>query len=278
MGWNDAYWQGKQKRAEKANAHHQKMLDKYKDEISRSVEGTAIWDSDKARMATGYDMVEKALGETKLNSPEIIVDNLDTVSGLMKYHSGKTVVLNFASYKNPGGGFLTGSSAQEEALCHESTLYEVISDNAFVRYYEWNNENKNKALYKNRALWSPEIIFEKDGQTITADVLTVAAPNRKAYMDYMKDASEEENLKALQLRTQFVADLIKIHACDTAILGAFGCGVFGQDPETVARLFKKAMADSGIKIVYAVIDKGGHTKEGAYAIFSRVMKEETRKA
>ena len=31
-----------------------------------------------------------------------------------------------ASYKHPGGYFLGGSSAQEEALCHESNLYPIL--------------------------------------------------------------------------------------------------------------------------------------------------------
>ena len=48
--------------------------------------------------------------------------------------------------------------------------------------------------------------------------------------------------------------------------------MFGQDPKTVARLFKEKMDRSSVKkIVYAVIDKGGHSKEGAYALFRQVI-------
>ena len=36
--------------------------------------------------------------------------------------NGRTAILNYASYKSPGGFFLEGSPAQEEALCHESIL------------------------------------------------------------------------------------------------------------------------------------------------------------
>ena len=49
-------------------------------------------------------------------------------------------ILNFASYKNPGGMFLRGSTAQEEALCHESTLYNVLIKFNDT-YYKSNREN-----------------------------------------------------------------------------------------------------------------------------------------
>ena len=39
---------------------------------------------------------------------------------------GDVVCLNFASAKNPGGGFLNGSQAQEESLARASGLYACI--------------------------------------------------------------------------------------------------------------------------------------------------------
>ena len=188
---------------------------------------------------------------------------------------GRTVVLNFASYKNPGGGFMNGSSAQEESLCHASTLYEVLTSSSLSLYYGYNNSHKNNALYEDRALWSPSIIFEKDGKTVRADVITCAAPNRKAYIGYAKGADEARNLETLRSRIFFVADVIKAHMdVRTAILGAFGCGVFGQDPGMVAGFFKEAFQDTEIKTVYAVIDKGGHSKKGAYTLFQEVFADQ----
>ena len=91
-------------------------------------------------------------------------------------------------------------------------------------------------------------------------------------MDYIGGANETENLEALRDRIQFVSDIINANDFEVAILGAYGCGVFGQDPEVVAGLFKEYMAKTNVKkVVYAVIDKGGHSKEGAYAIFKRVI-------
>ena len=262
MGWNDAYWKGKENRKQQAVKHHEDTLKVYGAEISKSVQNTKI-----------YSQKVDGLIRSK-NTPESIVVNLDTVSAVFEYGIGddRTAVLNFASYKNPGGGFLAGSSAQEESLCMESDLFEVISNKRFDDFYTWNNAHKNKALYTNRGLFSPGIIFEKNGKTTTASVITVAAPNRKAYMDYIPGANEEENFNTLRSRIQFVADIISDNNIDTTILGAFGCGVFAQDPKIVASLFKEVMSSSTVnKVIYAVIDKGGHSKEGAYNIFKNIF-------
>ncbi len=262
MSWNDAYWNNKENRKKQAKEHHELMAKIKADEIAQSV------------MATTTYSLKAPYIKPHTGSPESVVVNQDTVSAIFSHGTGddRTIALNFASYKNPGGGFLAGSSAQEESLCMESTLFEVLSSQHLKEFYDWNNQNKNRSLYKNRALLSPGIIFERQGKGVKAAILTVASPNRKAYMDYINGANEPENLESLRSRIKFIADIIDLQNAEVAILGAFGCGVFGQDPAVVAELFKESMANTSVKkIVYAVIDKGGHSKEGAYAIFKRIM-------
>lgn len=72
-------------------------------------------------------------------------EDIETFDAALKYGEGKTCVLNFASFKNPGGGFLKGTVAQEEYLCQNSTLYNVLS--RFTSYYEKNRLSTNDALY-----------------------------------------------------------------------------------------------------------------------------------
>ena len=221
-----SYWENKEERSKKARKHTEKMEKEYSYEIQNSVKHTKIYSVD---FNTCAENVEK--------NTEIIVEDLDTVSAGKKYcPRGKTALLNFASYKNPGGMFLNGSKAQEECLCHESYLYNVLVQfqNTF---YEWNNKHKNKALYLNRALYSPDVLFQEEWY---CDVITCAAPNKSAAQKYQY-ISDLENIKSLRSRIEFMFDIAFENGVEVLILGAWGCGVFGQDPTEVATLFKELL-------------------------------------
>lgn len=226
------------------------MENNFKKETEHSVKNTFIYG--------GPDLpVEPIKGNNSSNCINIAVDGLDTVKSLFEHKDGKTAVLNFASYKNPGGKYLDGSSAQEECLCHSSNLYNVISK--FPDYYKWNNDHKNKALYTNRALYSKNVVFVDDSVCVygaepiqvTADVITCAAPNYTAAAKYA-GVDEKDNNIELYSRIKFILDIAEHNKVDTLILGAFGCGVFGQDANTVASLFQLCLSsyDYHFKNVY----------------------------
>lgn len=190
----------------------------------------------------------------------------DTVDAIIKYYDKDGIaVLNFASYKNPGGRFIDGSSAQEESLCHRSNLYNIlIATSRLIDYYKWNSEHLNRALYKNRALYIPNVIFD---ERYKADVITCAAPNFTAAAKYQK-VSRKENNEVLKDRITFLMSIIASQDVNTVILGAWGCGVFGQDPKTVAEMFKEELKIHGVKnVVFAIID------EPTYKIFKDVFED-----
>lgn len=130
----------------------------YREAIEKSVANSKI-----------YDHVEN----TVTRKPSTIVEVIDmkTLDAVVRYREGKTCVLNFASFKNPGGGFLKGAVAQEEYLCQNSTLYNVLSK--FPAYYEQNRLNTNDALYWNRAVYSPSIIILPNEELV--DVLSCSS-------------------------------------------------------------------------------------------------------
>ena len=185
-------------------------------------------------------------------TPDIEVIDTDTVSALFdaRLHNQSVCVLNFASYNYPGGGFVNGAMAQEEALCYTSTLYNVLSH--FQSYYEWNREHKNRGIQDDRAIYSPEVIFFHNGECRTASVLTCAAPKRNLLLRY-NAFTEEENTQALISRILFMRKICDSNPCDVLILGAWGCGVFKQNPEVIAQLFRAGFTDAPVKkVIYAI--------------------------
>lgn len=184
---------------------------------------------------------------------------------------GKTAVLNFASYKNPGGMFFEGSMAQEESLCHSSLLYPVLRDK-LTEFYEYNRHCLNKALYQDRLIYASDILFFTDGrsQEKMVDVITCAAPNWGVYSKYNGDTvnTRKKNKRVLYNRFKAILYSAVINECDTIILGAWGCGVFGQDPEIVASVMKSCLRTyKGCikKVVFAIPDN--ETYKTFYDIF-----------
>lgn len=233
-------WDKKDLLTERAKRHTEEMARKYRSEIEHSVALSHIYAMNNAEKTTESNIT-------------ISVIDADSVSAAMKA-DGRICILNFASYKYPGGMFLKGSKAQEECLCHESFLYNVLS--CFPDYYERNLKNLNRALYKNRAIYSPDVLFFHDGEKKFCDVLTCAAPNFTTASKYQK-VTPEENRKVLQDRIHFILSILSENKPDTAILGAFGCGVFGQNPYEVAEIFKNEI-EKGIcmpmNLVFAIPD------------------------
>jgi len=232
MANTKSYWNNKEERAAMASAHTIAMEANYSDWISSSIENTTLYN-------TNFHSFKVSEAKTK----QIIIENIDSVSAVFKYAGVpevKTAVLNFSSYKHPGGMFIEGSKAQEECLCHESDLYNILKE--ISEFYEVNRRDTNKALYLNRGLYVPGVVFERGLKTVACDVITCAAPNKFAAQKYY-GVTDEENLKVLEDRIQFVLDIAKENDVKTLILGAYGCGVFGQDATEVASIFKDYLAN-----------------------------------
>lgn len=228
---------------------------RYADIIADNIKNTEIYDGRKLIRAT-----------RGTNQTNYIFEQMDSVSAIIKYAGNKyigdnksTAVLNFANFTTPGGGFIYGAMAQEEALCMESTLYPVISDELFEGYYADNRRALPivGSLYSNRALYSPDIAFFRRSDEKTCDVITCAAPNASQYL--AAGGSQKLNGNALLDRLTFILDIAAKKGVKTLILGAYGCGVFGQDPVTLGCLYNHLLLEKfgGVfeRVVFAVIDE-----------------------
>ena len=217
------YSRDKESRKLIANKHNKKMLSEYSDEIKDSINNSRIY-----RNAVEVDNI-------KLGHPKVNVVRNDTVSEIFNHLDDKVCILNFASYRHPGGGFLNGSFAQEESLCNASFLYNVLS--SFDSFYKKNNMMYNNSLYTNACIFSENVRFFFMDKSKPVSVITCAAPNNS-----LKSSNKDRNSDALNSRIKFISDIVNNElinglSIDTLILGAFGCGVFRQDPIEVAGLF-----------------------------------------
>ena len=112
--------------------------------------------------AEGEKILDKYSVCAGCSQPETRVDNISTVEAVrMLAAEGKTDigVLNFASAKNPGGGFLNGAQAQEESLTVSSTLYPTLT--AHEEYYKENRAHSSM-MYLDYGIYSPEVVFFRE--------------------------------------------------------------------------------------------------------------------
>jgi uncharacterized protein (TIGR02452 family) len=222
---------------------------------------------DRTRCFTAGELY--ALRESVLGSrpepwhTEIEVVNETTLAGLARLASeaqGAMAVLNFASAKNPGGGFLNGSQAQEESLARSSALYSSLLKAS--PYYEQHRASSS-CLYSDTMILSPDCpVFRRDDGALLqephlATFITSPAPNAGAVA---RNRPSELPLvpQVLQARSELVLALAAAHDCPQLILGAWGCGVFRNDPHVVAQAFASHIlgkwAGRFRRIVFSVLD------------------------
>lgn len=155
-------------------------------------------------------------------------------------------VLAFASFTNPGGGYIQGYLGQEATLCADSYLYNVLD-----KQRKWCGENRrrniNCELYRNRALVVPAVRFDRNHVHAYADVIVAAAPNAKrARQEYR--VGDDALLDALRDRIRFVLAICDELGREKLVLGAWGCDNNGFDAEAVAELFRKELASGDFKV------------------------------
>lgn len=177
---------------------------------------------------------------------------------------GPVAGLNFASAKNPGGGFLGGAEAQEESLARSSALYPCLL--AAPEYYERNRACRT-TLYLDLAIWSPDVPFFRDdsgsllAQPFTASVITAPAPNAGAVANN-ESTRIGEIVPTLRRRAKFVLHLAAARGVRRLVLGAWGCGVFRNDPGQVARTFAELLLGSFQyafeEVVFAIYDRSAN--------------------
>ena len=187
----------------------------------------------------------------------IIVENSDSVSSLVKWSKkGKTCVLNMASYKRPGGGVARGARAQEEGLFRCSNLSLAISNDFYP-------------LEENTCVYTKNAVFFKDFdynwmEPVTVDVVTIAAIRLAGTVEAdgiprYEPEDKVEYEKLTKNKIKLMLSMAVKNDVKNIVLGAWGCGVFKNDPSTMARFFNDVLTKEGYSdyfdnVVFAIIN------------------------
>ena len=174
-----------------------------------------------------------------------------------RYPTKKIGVLNFASATTPGGGVVYGSNAQEESLCRLSTLYPVLNTLTLQNIYYIHNREEQNNIHDDAIIYTPDIVICKtdtiypvyrlrNEDFVKVDILSCAAPNlgekpkgKNSEGSKFKMLTDDELYKVLLSRAKHIVHVALANGVDILVLGAFGCGAFKNNPEVVAKAFRK---------------------------------------
>jgi len=214
-------------------------------QLDQSQKYTVLWDCDES-----IKSLNLIYQQNKPIVPFIEIVDETTIEGAKRYLDenkpedsslrARIAALNFASGVNPGGGFLSGSTAQEEDLCRASGLYPCLKKQPI--YYNLNNKCNN-SYYTNNIIYSPDVPFFRNRynslleEPFDISIITAPAPcirNMEVIdEEYLQNVLDSRAIKILQVAAYYCQRNI--------ILGAWGCGAFGNKPEMVISAFKNAL-------------------------------------
>ena len=230
-------------REAQAKRHVSVMKAVFGTETKASIEGAQIVEAGYAPKA---EVAEGA-------SPTVVsFATGDVVTAI--FHAEKPVaVLDPASYRYVGGGYLRGWRGVEEDLCDEGNLFAILE--AFQKkYYAPNKQTASGELYTSRAISIPDVVFSRNGEIVKASVAVVAAPNRARALQ--RNRSERECDMAMAERVDTAMRILASFGAQTVVIPAFGFGQRDAFPAAqVAQMFHDWIAahDGAIpQVVFAI--------------------------
>ena len=267
-----------------------------------------LGDRDAHRVAKAYK------SEFTVNAPELCADTVtycvnsdcvDAAKALLD-EGLNPAILNLASAISPGGGYHKGASAQEESLCHQSTLSQSLYQFGSGKYKHIRESGLELVpgvypMDRNYGgVYSPCVTFFRhnaDGyyalraKPFDCAVVSVASLSNREKNDYTNDeriyfddagylTEEGRVIETHKIRTLFRIALENGH--DSMILGALGCGVYRLHSDEVAGLFRDVLNESEFKnrfekLVFAIYEgkpsrrKPPMGREGKFAPFYEIF-------
>lgn len=207
----------------------------------------------------------------------IIVSNKRSFEAAKAYKGKKVAVLNFANNHKPGGSPWS-AGAQEESLCRTSTLFpclEAISPKYHVLHASKYHNGELDNLGNDDLIYTPGIVVIKTDESapllldqserFNVDIITAAAPEVKFGID------NNTLYNVLASRIEKILQSAKNENVDVLILGAFGCGAFGNPPELVAKIFKEKLEKYSFDTVEFAVYCSTDSPNNNYHIFKQIV-------
>src|SRR5699024_2261765 len=190
----------------------------------------------------------------------------------------KLVVMSFASPVTIGGKLQYGVNAQEQTICRNSILYQELKNYGSTYYYH-STQNSNDLLFSPYIIYANDIKYihdKKEDQILKgnfADVVSVAAPDITSMRENNKVLPAEKIAEDIYNKVLATLRVFKNHETKVLILGAFGCGAFGNDPQMVAKIFKQVLDRSEFKGVFEEIYFDIMKNSQVLKIFENTLKD-----
>ena len=209
------------------------------------------------------------IGDTRVGAGDVEVTYQSTLQAARRL-GPDAACLVFASAKNPGGRVpRRGEGAGGERRTIVCALPAPCSPRRLLRV----PPRPTRPAVQRPVIYSPGVPVFRDDKGGLLDVayqtsfLTAAAPNLGAIVRN-QPAHAPDVPAVLRRRARRVLEVAAAHGHRTIVLGAWGCGVFRNDPATVADAFADAlrMVDRFDRVVFAIRDNlSGTPVYGAFA-------------
>lgn len=201
--------------------------------------------------------------EPRFAKTHVKVINEDAFSVARKYVDGvnKVVTLNHANATHVFGGVEVGARAQEEDLARMSN------------YFMWYGQ-KNLPIKPTACVYTTNVCVVKDENY--NDLAEPFYTNMMAFAALCRPTLKRDgtyNSEQLHIMRESIHNMFRVpyqNGDDTLILGAWGCGAFGNPPEEVSKLFKECVEkyDRCFKnIVFAVLSR----RDNNFDVFNSVI-------
>lgn len=197
-----------------------------------------------------FDYKQNIKDKKIFETTKITVREESTIDAIHRNRNDMNLgILNFASARHAGGGFLNGAMAQEECLAYCSDLYDTQTCDIGQEYYKNNSTVKHHSYY-NGMMMTENCFFRDSNFKLVKNptscmVITAPAVNMGQVRKF--NEPEKSAKQTMKNRMRNILYLFIFHGCTNIVLGAFGCGVFQNDPNDIAKYWYELLIEEDLK-------------------------------